>query len=153
MIKGLPLWCSGKESARKAGDSRDMGWIPRSGRSPEGGNGNTLQYSHLENSMGRAAWTATVHDVAKVGHNWGFLTQMIKKWNNRHKWIYTRIQNPMQLTCKSHFGGSSCKTDFCVEIKDHFHFLRTTVWHGLNQCNTHKKVLIFLETDWDGTEV
>ena len=42
---------------------------------------------------------------------------------------------------------------FCAEIKDHFHFLRTTVWHGLNQRNIHKKVLVFLETDWDGTEV
>ena len=46
-----------------------MGWIPGSGRSPEGRNGNTLQYSLLENSMGRAAWTAIVHDIAKVGHN------------------------------------------------------------------------------------
>ena len=69
MIKGLPRSFSSKESTCNAGDSRDMGWIPWSGRSPEGRNGNPLQYSLLENSMGREAWRATVHDIAKVGHN------------------------------------------------------------------------------------
>ena len=49
----------------KAGDARDMGLIPESGRSPGGGNGNTLQYSCLENTMDRRAWWATVHGVAK----------------------------------------------------------------------------------------
>ena len=33
----------------------DMGSIPESGRSPEGGNGNPLQYSCLENPMDREA--------------------------------------------------------------------------------------------------
>ena len=36
-----------------AGDARDMGSIPRSGKSPRGGNGYPLQYSCLENPMGR----------------------------------------------------------------------------------------------------
>ena len=36
----------------------------RSERSPGEGNGNTLQYSHLENSMDSGAWWATVHEVA-----------------------------------------------------------------------------------------
>ena len=48
-----------------AGDTEDSGWIPGSGRSPEEGNGNRLQYSFLENSMGREAWWATVHGVTK----------------------------------------------------------------------------------------
>ena len=39
----------------KAGDLRDMGSIPGSGRSPGGGNGNPLQYSYLENPMERGA--------------------------------------------------------------------------------------------------
>ena len=47
------------------GDARDMGLIPRSGRSPGVGNGYPLQYSCLENSMDRAAWWATVHGVTK----------------------------------------------------------------------------------------
>ena len=43
----------------------DTGSIPESGRSPGEGNGNTLQYFCLENSMDRGAWRATVHGVAK----------------------------------------------------------------------------------------
>jgi len=46
-------------------DPGDAGSIPRSGRSPEGGNGNPLQYSCLKNSMDRGAWWATVHGVTK----------------------------------------------------------------------------------------
>ena len=38
-----------------AGDSRDMGLIPGSGRSPGGGNGRPLLYSYLENSIDRGA--------------------------------------------------------------------------------------------------
>ena len=34
-----------------------------------GGHGNPLQYSGLENSMGRGAWQATVHRVARVRHD------------------------------------------------------------------------------------
>ena len=37
--------------------------IPGSGRTPEGGNGNVLQYSHLGNSMDRGAWWGIVHGV------------------------------------------------------------------------------------------
>ena len=45
-------------------NSGDAGSIPGSGRSPGGGNGNSLEY-YLENSMGRGAWQATVHGVVK----------------------------------------------------------------------------------------
>ena len=48
-----------------AGDARDVGSIPELGRSPGGGHGNLLQYSCLENPMGREPWWATVHGVAK----------------------------------------------------------------------------------------
>ena len=41
-----------------AGDIRDLGSIPGSGRSPGGGHGNLLQYSYLENPMDRGAWWA-----------------------------------------------------------------------------------------------
>ena len=43
----------------------DLGLIPRLGRSPGGGHGNTLQYSRLENPMDRGAWRATDHGVTK----------------------------------------------------------------------------------------
>ena len=54
-----------KESVCNAGD---LGLIPESGRSPGEGNGNPLQDSCLENSMGRGEWRATVLGVARVRH-------------------------------------------------------------------------------------
>ena len=54
-----------KNSPTNAGDARDVGSIPRLGRSPEEGNGNPLQYSYLENSMNRGVWRSIVHGVAK----------------------------------------------------------------------------------------
>ena len=43
----------------------DMGSFPGSGRSPREGNGNPLQYFHLENPMDRGAWWTPVLGVAK----------------------------------------------------------------------------------------
>ena len=43
----------------------DVGSIPGLERSPGEGNGNPLQYSCLENPMGRGTWQATVHGVAE----------------------------------------------------------------------------------------
>ena len=55
-LKGLP-WClSGKETACNAEITGDTHLIPRSRRSPGGGNGNSLRYSCLENPMDRGAW-------------------------------------------------------------------------------------------------
>ena len=54
-----------KNPLAKAGDVRDMGLIPGSGRSSGGGNGHPLQYSCLENFMDRGDWWATVCGVAK----------------------------------------------------------------------------------------
>ena len=45
VVKNLPA---------HAGDIRDACLIPGLGRSPGGGQGNTLQYSGLENSMDRS---------------------------------------------------------------------------------------------------
>ena len=42
-----------------------VGSIPESGRPPGEGNGNSLQYPSLGNSMDRGAWQATVHGVKK----------------------------------------------------------------------------------------
>ena len=43
----------------------DTGLIPGSGRSPEEENGNSLQFSCLENPTDRGALWAIVHGVAK----------------------------------------------------------------------------------------
>ena len=48
-----------------AGDPREASSIPRSGRSPGGGNGNPLQHSCRGNPMNGGTWRATVHGVAK----------------------------------------------------------------------------------------
>ena len=50
-----------KSPPANAGDIRDVGSIPGSGRSPGGGHSSPLQYSCLENPMDRGAWQATVH--------------------------------------------------------------------------------------------
>ena len=55
----------GKNPLASAGDRRDGGSIPGSGRSPAEGNGNPLQSSRLGNPMDRGAWRATVHGVAE----------------------------------------------------------------------------------------
>ena len=47
----------------------DAGLIPGSGRSPGEGNGNSHRYSCLENLMDRGVWQATVHGVARAGHD------------------------------------------------------------------------------------
>ena len=62
---GLPGSSSGKELPANAGDVREAGLIPESGRSLEGGHGKPLQYSCLENPMDRGCWQAAVHAVAK----------------------------------------------------------------------------------------
>ena len=56
---------SGKESACNAGATGDTGLIPGSGGSPGESHGSPLQYSCLENPMGRGAWQATVHRVTE----------------------------------------------------------------------------------------
>ena len=47
VVKNLPA---------NAGDIRDSGLIPGSGRSPGGGHDSTFQYSCLENPIDRGAW-------------------------------------------------------------------------------------------------
>ena len=69
---GFPGGSDGKESVCSAGDLRS---IPGSGRSPGEGNGNTLQYSCLENPMESGAWCAAVHGVSKSQTRLEWLTQ------------------------------------------------------------------------------
>ena len=56
MVKNLPA---------NAGDIKDVGLIPGSGRSPGEENDNPLHYSCLENARDRGAWQATVYRVSK----------------------------------------------------------------------------------------
>ena len=54
-----------KNPPANAGDARDVGLIPGSGRSSGVGTGDPLQYSCLGNPMDRGAWWAADHGVAK----------------------------------------------------------------------------------------
>ena len=56
VVKNLPA---------NAGDARDSGLIPGSGRYLGIGNGNTLHYCHWNNPMERGDWRATVHGATK----------------------------------------------------------------------------------------
>ena len=55
-----------KNPCASAGDIRDTGSIPGSGRSPGGQHGNPLQYSCLENPTDRGGWWAIVHRIAEL---------------------------------------------------------------------------------------
>ena len=63
--QGFPGVTVVKNPPANAGDARDVGSTPGSGRSPGVGNGNPLQYSCLENSVDRGTWQAAVHGVMK----------------------------------------------------------------------------------------
>ena len=59
-----------KNPCANAGDVRDMGLIPGSGRCPGGGHGNLLQHFCLKNHMNRVSWLATVHGAANNPNGW-----------------------------------------------------------------------------------
>ena len=80
MVKNLPV---------NAGDTRDVGLIPGSGRSP-GGYGNPLQYSCLENSMDRKARRATACRV----------TESRTRLNAKLVWPHTYEINLQRLGCQ-----------------------------------------------------
>ena len=64
-----------------AGETGDIGLIPGSGRCPGEENGNSLQYSCLENPMDRGAWWATVQGFTKSQ------TCLIDTHVHTHTWI------------------------------------------------------------------
>ena len=63
-----------------AGDTRDVDLIPGVG------NGNPLQYSCLESSMGRRAWWATINGATKSQ------TQLNTYPTIQHKYFYNNVQ-------------------------------------------------------------
>ena len=64
-IAGFPGGASGKGPPANSGDIREAVSVLGSGRCPDGGHDNPLQYSCLENPMDRGAWRATVYRVTK----------------------------------------------------------------------------------------
>ena len=64
-VLGFPGSASGKNPPANAGDARDLGLTPGSGKPPGGGHGNPLQSSCLESPVDRGAWRAAVHGVTE----------------------------------------------------------------------------------------
>ena len=74
---GFPGGAVLKNMPANEGDAGDMGWIPGSGRSPGGGNGNLLQYSCLQSAMDRGMHLG--------GYStWGYKTQDSPKQAKMH---------------------------------------------------------------------
>ena len=76
----------GKEGACNVGD---LGFIPRSGRSPGEGNAYPFQYSCLENSMNRGAW-------------WGYIP-----WGRKELDMTERLTLSLSLTVTNNLGLGS----------------------------------------------
>jgi len=98
LLMGFPGGTVVKNPPAKVEDAGDASLIPKSGRSPGGGNGNPLQYSCLGNPMERGDWRATVHGVAK-SHSRKFLLISLGMCHLRQSWIpYTSLASAEYLT-------------------------------------------------------
>ena len=71
----------GKEFACNAGD---LASIPGLGRSPGEGNGNPLQYSHLENPMDREVWQ--IHGATEL-----YMTEQLNTWGKSFRIVWYNI--------------------------------------------------------------
>ena len=97
VVKNLPA---------NTGDTGDVGSIPGPGRSPGGGNGNSLQYSCLENPMDRWVWRATVSGVAK--------SQMcLNDWAQAQSTVM--CVSTQNLRCDKKHGKTQITKEFLVD--------------------------------------
>ena len=79
-----------KNPSANAGDIRDVGLTPGSGRSSGGGNGNPLQYSCLKNPMDRRTWRATVQRVTKESD----MTEQLHTTDTHRELLKLQIPGP-----------------------------------------------------------
>ena len=98
-IQGFPDGWVGKESACSAGDP---GSIPGLGRSPEEGNGYSLQYTCLKNSIDRGAGGALQSmGSQRVGQDWATNTFNFQGPVQRSAWRgdLGGLHTPMGVSC------------------------------------------------------
>ena len=97
--RGFPGGANGKESACQCRRHRTVSSAPGTGRSPGEGNGNSLQYSCLENPMDRGAWRATVRGAAKSQTQLNDFTSLTSYFiigeGNGNSLQYSCLENPM----------------------------------------------------------
>ena len=121
-----------------------MGSISKPGRFPGEGNGNSLQYSCLENSMDRGALWATVHGNHKeldttelLSTHTSILTRIIKELStNMHntlisfpeRYLQNLLSSPKLLSFKGTFQGKCLKFMLSIAVI----FLQEfQVWHHI----------------------
>ena len=126
-----------------AGDRRDLGSIPGSGRSPGGGHGHPLQYSCLENPMDEGAWQATIHRVAKSQ------TQMkrLSKHAHTHTYIYSHLLKSENKSCHVLLGFFiKSQLEYLWTIRKIFSLIFPENWKLLSLASFNK--LYFLLVNW-----
>ena len=123
---GFPGDASGKEATCKAGDTRDMGSILRSGGFPGEEKGNPLQYSCLGNTKDRGAWWATVHGVA-VRNNGA----------HTHTHTHTHTLTTEMENGVSHTFDHSFTQQLFISIKYFFSLLGQTLSFSNPMCRCH----------------
>ena len=78
-----------KNPSANAGDVRDTGLIPGSGRSPGGEHGYPLRYSCLENPKDRGAWQTIVHGVSQSRTQ----LKQLSTHGFTHTWIHAHMES------------------------------------------------------------
>ena len=106
------VWFSGSASQvtlvvenlpASAGDIRDTGLIPGSGRSPGGGHDHQLQHSCLENCMDRGAWSAPMNGVEE---SWMWLTTHT---HSKNLWRTVVLSKMLERRNRNFFGHCGSK--------------------------------------------
>ena len=123
MVKNRPI---------NAGEVRDTGFIPGSGRSPGGGKGNPLQYPCLGNPMDRGAWRATVYRVAKSQIRLKQRSMPSRLMNNKtkgrgHNSVFLSSQGsvlPYSLSHVTSVSGHQCSFQVLL------HTAPLSLWHS-----------------------
>ena len=105
VVKNLPA---------NAGDIRDLGSTPGSGRSPGGGNGTPVHYSCLENPMDRGTWRVAVQGVTKSRTRLRRQSTHVRNWitllnsSNSHNTVNQLCFNNYVLCSTNVSVGSLC---------------------------------------------
>ena len=128
--RGFPVGSVVKNPPANEGETSLM---PGSGSSPGGGNDNQLQYSCLENSLGRGPGWATVHAVTKV------LDTTKRLSTHTHIDIYGETANTICITIHSYNIFSLC----CYWVWDREALITTGMLNhsvSTTQCNTGQQI-------------
>ena len=138
-----------KKPPANAGDIRDVGLIPGSGRCPGGGHGNPLQSSCLENPVDRGTWLLMVHRVAK-SQIWTWLKQL-----SMHACILVLLitaqnekKTDMSIKRKISYKVQFIQWYSTLQKKDNELLTHTTAWMHpetfiLSDCQTENSMSIY----------